>query len=61
MRKDDKECYFSYYPNYAICSACAYMLKNCCDMDDEDISQNQMKFGCSIETLMENKFCSIDI
>ena len=26
---------------------------NCCDMDDEDISQNQMKFGCSIEILIE--------
>ena len=53
MRKDDKEFCFSYYPNYAICSACAYILKNGCDMDDEDMPQNQIKFGCSIETLIE--------
>ena len=46
-RKDDRECYFSYYLNYAICSACAYMLiNNGCDMDNEDMPQNQMKFGC---------------
>ena len=46
-----KNSVFSYYPNYAICSACAYILNNGCDMDDEDMPQ--MKFGCSVETLIE--------
>ena len=35
VRKDDRECYFSYYLNYAICLACAYMLNNGCDMDND--------------------------
>ena len=42
VRKDDKECYFRYYPNYAIYSTCAHMLNNGCDMDDEDMSQNEI-------------------
>ena len=42
VRKDDKECFFRYYPNYAIYSTCAHMLNNGCDMDEEDMSQNEI-------------------
>ena len=37
----------------AICSACAYMLNNAGDMDEDDMAQNQKKFRFITETLIE--------
>ena len=48
-----RECNFSYYLNYVICSACAYMLNNAGDMDEDDMAQNQKKFRFITETLIE--------
>ena len=56
MKKDDKEFYLSYCSNCerdTICSEFDYIVNNVDDIDEEDMTQNQMKFGCFLEVLID--------
>ena len=52
MREDERNSIF-HILQIMRCSACAYMLNNAGDMDEDDMAQNQKKFRFTTETLIE--------
>ena len=56
VKKDDKEFYLSYCSNCerdTICSEFDYIVNNVDDIDEEDMTQNHMKFWYFLEVLID--------